>query len=283
MNKIITSLNIYKSHIYISSLDGSIQKTHINDYSEKLPLIISDGFFSESVILDVQFYKNVPYVLTDSGIYKYTNDNFEVVKELYDASLMCIDSSRGYMFVVSDSRGIICINLKLDRYALDIKSISTIRLTEKIYSISAIVAKGGVIFLSIINCGVYRINYSVKNSSIHHYVIPKLDTKAPQDIFYNKNHKELAIVDYQIGLILLDIRSGLTSINELPRGVRPQNIEYIGVNEGVYIIQTNKGLYKFDRANRNLEVASEEQVANIITYNKRLYYTVDGKLKSTKI
>ncbi|MGY4042393.1 hypothetical protein [Aeromonas hydrophila] len=283
MKKIVTSLNIYKSHIYMSSLDGSIQMTHINDYRKRLPLIISGGFSSESVILDIKFYKNVPYVLTDSGIYKYTDDNFEVVKELYDASLMCIDSSRGYMFVVSDSRRIICINLKSDRYDLDIRSISSIDLTGKIHSISAMVAKSGVIFLSIINHGVYRINYSVKNSSIHHYVIPKLETKAPQDIFYNKNYQELAIVDYHIGLILLDISSGLIYINKLPRGARPQNIKYIGVNEGVYIIQTNKGLYRFERANRNLEIASEEQVANIITYNKRLYYTVDGKLKSTKI
>lgn len=283
MNKIVTSLNIYKSHIYMSSLDGYIQKFNINGDTEELPFIIRDGLFSESVILDVQFYKNIPYVLTDSGIYKYINDNFEVVKELYDASLMCIDSSRGYMFVVSDSRGIICLNLKSDRYILDIRSISSIDLTEKIYSISAMVAKGGAIFLSIINDGVYRINYSAKNSSIHHYVIPKLETKAPQDIFYNKNHQELAILDYHIGLILLDIRSESKYIVDFPKGVRTQNIKYISVNEGSYIIQTNRGLYRFDRAIRNLEIISEEQVANITTYNKRLYYTVDGELKLAKI
>ncbi|HEA3091148.1 TPA: hypothetical protein RVR74_003485 [Aeromonas salmonicida] len=283
MSKIITSLNIYKSHVYISFLDGSIQKSHIKDHGEKLASIIRDSLFSESIILDVQFYKNIPYVLTDAGIYKYTSDHFEVIKELHDASLMCIDSSRGYMFIVSDSRGIICLNLKSDHYVHDIRRISSIELTEKTYSISAMVARDGVIFLSIINFGVYRINYSVKDSSICHYVIPKLNTKSPQDIFYNKKHRELAIVDYHVGLILLSISDGATDIFELPENVKAQNIKYIGVNNGVYIIQTNRGLYRFDRVIRNLYKISEEQAANIITYNKRLYYTVDGALKSTRV
>ena len=64
MKDIITSLFIYKSQIYTSSLDGNISQTDIETKyisNEKVEFSLNK-YFEEIIILDIKAYKNKFYI-----------------------------------------------------------------------------------------------------------------------------------------------------------------------------------------------------------------------------
>ena len=148
MKDIITSLFIYKSQIYTSSLDGNISQTDIETKyisNEKVEFSLNK-YFEETIILDIKAYKNKFYILTRDGLYKYFDSNIEKIKSIDDAQVITIDGELKTLFIVSDSRGLVGINLNTDNYIDDI-NINIFSNRDKQIPITSITANNGIIFL----------------------------------------------------------------------------------------------------------------------------------------
>jgi len=69
MSKIITSLFIYKSQLYSSSLDGEIEQQNLNTmYKDNGIEFNLSQYFEDTVILDIKAYKNKLYILINQYI-----------------------------------------------------------------------------------------------------------------------------------------------------------------------------------------------------------------------
>lgn len=284
MNQIITSLFIYKSQLYSSTLDGNITQQNINtNYKDVgINFNINDSF-EHTIILDIKAYKDHLYILTRDGLYKYFDSSIEKIKDIDDAQVITIDHKLKILFIISDSRGLIGLNLKNDNYINDIK-IELFDTNEKQVSITSITADDGIIFLSILNSGIYRIDYKSKQSKFVYNQMQKIELKNPQELYYNQKNDELAIVDFDYGLILIKLENGDTTNYNLPNQDIPNSIKYINIfDRKYYIIQARNALYKFDIKNKEFSTIVSRKVSNITTYYNKLYYTHKGELNITNV
>ncbi len=279
MNKIITSLFIYKSQLYSSSLDGNITQQDIDtNYKEDGINFNINNHFEHTIILDIKAYKNILYILTRDGLYKYSNSQINKLKDIEDAQVITIDYELKILFIISDSRGLIGLNLKNDNYINDIK-LNIFDKKETQVPITSITANNGIIFLSILNAGVFRIDYKNKESKFVYKQMQKIELKNPQEIYYNFKSDELAIVDFDYGLILIKLENGHTSNYNLPNQDVPNSIKFINsFDKKYYIVQARNSLYKFDTQSEEFTEIVNKQVSNITTYYNKLYYTHQGEL-----
>ena len=112
MSKIITSLFIYKSQLYSSSLDGNIIQQNINtNYKNNGINFNLNNHFEHTIILDIKAYKDHLYILTRDGLYKYFDSSIDKIKNISDAQVITIDNKLKILFVISDSRGLWSGNL----------------------------------------------------------------------------------------------------------------------------------------------------------------------------
>ena len=284
MNKIITSLFIYKSQLYTSTLDGNIIQEHIEtNYKRNGVEFILNNYFKHTIILDIKAYKDHLYILTRDGLYKYFNSYIDKLKDIPDAQVITIDNKLKILFVISDSRGLIGLNLKNDSYIDDI-ALELFNTNKEQIPVTSITANNGIIFLSILNLGIYRIDYKSKQSKFVYKQIQKMELKNPQELYYNQKNDELAIVDFDYGLILIKLKNGETASYILPNQDKPNSIKYISTfNRKYYIIQARNALYKFDIRNKEFTKIVNKKVSNLTTYYNKLYYTHQGKLSIQNI
>lgn len=278
MSKIITSLFIYKSQLYSSYLDGNIKQQNLNTMYKNDGLEFKlDKYFDDSIILDIKAYKNKLYILTSDGLYIYNNFYIEKVKNINDAQGITIDNKLKILFIISDSRGLIGINLKNDKYVDDI--LIEFFNNENQVSITSITANNGIIFLSILNSGIYRVDYRSKQSKFVYKQMQKIKLTNPQELYYNEKNDELAVVDFDYGLILIKLENGDTTNYNLPNQDIPNSIRYISTfGRKYYIVQARNALYKFDIKHKEFIKIVNQKVSNITTYYNKLYYTHQGEL-----
>jgi len=279
MSKIITSLFIYKSQLYSSSLDGEIEQQNLNTmYKDDGIEFNLSQHFEDSIVLDIKAYKNRLYILTSDGLYIYDNLHIEKIKNIDDAQVITIDYKLKILFLISNARGLIGINLKNDKYINDIE-IDLLNINKSQVAITSITANNGIIFLSILNSGIYRIDYKSKQSKFVYKQMQKIELKNPQELYYNQKNDELAVVDFDYGLILIKLENGDTTNYNLPNQDVPNSIKYISsFDRKYYIIQARNALYKFDIKNKEFTKIVDQKVSNIITYYNKLYYTHQGEL-----
>ena len=89
MKDIITSLFIYKSQIYTSSLDGNISQTDIETKyisNEKVEFSLNK-YFEETIILDIKAYKNSEVSDKNSGV-----KGVIIGRALYDGAIKAKDA-----------------------------------------------------------------------------------------------------------------------------------------------------------------------------------------------
>lgn len=280
MNKIITSLFIYKSQLYSSSLDGDIKRTDIETnykHRENIEFNINK-YFDNTIILDIKAYKNKFYILTRNGLYKYFNSQIEKLKNIEDAQVITIDTALKILFIISDSRGLVGINLNNDNYIDDI-SLNIFNNEDNQVPITSITTNNGIIFLSILNLGIFRIDYKNKNSNFVYNKMQKIELQNPQDIYFNENDNELAIVDFDYGLILIKIEDGETINYNLPNDDVPNSIKMIkSFGRKYYIIQARNALYKFNTIDKEFIKIFNDRVSNLTTYYSNIYFTCKGDL-----
>ncbi len=286
MKNIITSLFVYKSNLYISYLNGEIVQQNVDtNYKKSETINFEPRFDSEdTVILDIKAYENKFYILTRDGLYEYSNQLTNKIKEISDAQVITIDHKLKILFIVSDSRGLIGINLRNNRFIDDI----TIEIFNKnsiaIVSVTSIVASGGIIFISILNSGIFRIDYRKKESGFIYKTLHKLEIENPQDICYNEKEKQLLVVDFDHGLIIINIENGNTNNYVLPNGDIPNTMKLVkSFNRTYYVIQARNGLYKFDLKNKEYIKIKEERTSNLTTYFNKIFFTQKGQLNTLSI
>jgi len=284
MKKIITSLFIYKSQLYSSSLDGNIIQQNINtNYKNNGINFNLNNHFEHTIILDIKAYKDHLYILTRDGLYKYFDSSIDKIKDISDAQVITIDNKLKILFVISDSRGLIGLNLKNDSYIDDIE-LELFNTNKNQVPVTSITADNGIIFLSILNSGIYRIDYKSKQSKFVYKKMQKIELKNPQELYYNQKNDELAIVDFDYGLILIKLEDGETSNYNLPNQDVPNSIKYIRTfNRKYYIIQARNALYKFDIRDKKFTIITNQKVSNLTTYYNKVYFTHQGELKNKDI
>lgn len=160
----------------------------------------------------------------------------------------------------------------------DIRFISDIDISEQ-ESITDIVASNGVIFISIMNKGVYRVDYNHRGEGFELSSFLKISLVSPQGLFFNERLNELSIIDYEIGLIVINIQNGEVTVNRSFRNDKPNKV--ISLNNGKKVVQTGKALYVIN--NNESEVILEQQVANVISYYNDIYYSKSGLVHKIKI
>ncbi len=288
MKNIITSLFVYKSNLYLSYLNGKIVQQHVDTkYKKSESISFTPIFdFDNTIVLDIKAYKNRFYILTRDGLYEYHNQLTKKIKEISDAQVIAIDSVLKILFIVSDTRGLIGINLRNNRFIDDI-NLDIFNKTgddENIVSITSIVASAGVIFLSILNAGIFRIDYKKKEFSFKYKTLHKLEIKNPQDIFFNEKEKQLVIVDFDYGLVIINIENENTNNYRLPNDDIPNTVKLVKTyNKTYYVIQARNGLYKFDPGNEEFIKIREERTSNLTTYFNKLFFTQKGQLNTIDI
>ncbi|OCL85966.1 hypothetical protein AAX26_01615 [Aliarcobacter thereius] len=284
MKKIITSLFIYKSQLYSSTLDGNITQQNINtNYKNDGIEFNVNNYFEHTIVLDIKAYKDHLYILTRDGLYKYFDSRIDKIKNISDAQVITIDQKLKILFIISDSRGLIGLNLKNDNYIDDIE-IELFNNGDSQVPITSITAHNGIIFLSILNSGIYRIDYKSKKSKFVYKQMQKIELKNPQELYYNKKNDELAIVDFDYGLILIKLENGNTSNYNLPNMDIPNSIKYINsFDRKYYVIQARNALYKFNIKNKEFSQIVNQKVSNVTTYYNKLYYTHNGELNIVNV
>ncbi len=285
MSNIITSLFIYKSYLFKSYLNGEITKDYIKTKYKKYENLIFEPNFNlnNTIILDIKAYGNRFYILTRDGLYKYYSNYTEKVKSINDAQVITIDPILQVLFIISNTRGLIGINLRNDSFIDDIY-LDIFNNQDQTIPITSIVAHDGVIFLSILNSGVYRIDYKNKKSQFVYKTLHKLEINNPQDIYYDHKSNQLAIIDYDFGLLLVNIKNGDTSRYVLPENDVPNTIKLvISFDKSYYIIQARNGLYKFNIKNKVFSQITKDRVSNLTTYYNEIFFTQKGNLKVISI
>lgn len=112
----------------------------------------------------------------------------------------------------------------------------------------------------------------------------KIELKNPQELYYNKKNDELAIVDFDYGLILIKLENGNTSNYNLPNMDIPNSIKYINsFDRKYYVIQARNALYKFNIKNKEFSQIVNQKVSNVTTYYNKLYYTHNGELNIVNV
>lgn len=276
MISIITSILIYKSHLYIATLDGKIKVSSLdglplNNEYESIDL-------SGRIIIDIQAYKNKIYILTNDGLYSYKDEILVLIKGLFDATHIAIDKLKRKIFVLSATRGLICLSLSNEQFLTDIRFVSDIDLSEE-ESITDIIASNGKIFISIMNRGVYRIDYNCRAQSFQMDSFLKSDLASPQSLYLNESLNELSIVDYIDGLIVINIRTGELTENDYFRSKKPNKV--ISFRDGKTVVQTRSSLYVIK--NSESSVVIDSQVANVTSYYNHIYYSKGGIVHRMKI
>jgi len=288
MRKIITSLYIYKSQLFISQLNGVIEKLDLETSYKNIQPTHDIDFnlnFSGEIIIDIKAFKDKYYILTRKGVYCYSNNILEKLKQISDAQVLTVDSKTGVLFIFSDTRGLIGMNLYNNSYIDDIPLIKLEGLfREEQIPVTSIVSYDGVIFLSILSKGVYRIDYKNRNNQLDFSNFLKIQLKLPQDIYYIEEDKELAIIDYDLGLVIVNINNGYTRTYNLPNEDVAYTIKSLKTrNKRYYVIQSRNALYKFNRDRHTFSIIENKKVSNLITYYNKIYYTYKGQYEEKTI
>ena len=118
------------------------------------------------------------------------------------------------------------INLNTDNYIDDI-NINIFSNRDKQIPITSITANNGIIFLSILNTGIFRIDYKNKQSEFVYKKMQKIELKNPQDIYHNEKDNELAIVDFDYGLIIINLSTGDAIGYRLPNDDVPNSLKFV--------------------------------------------------------
>ncbi|MGP4865111.1 hypothetical protein ACTXGK_13055 [Psychrobacter sp. T6-5] len=276
MIDIITSILIYKNRIYIANLDGKINVSSLFDLHSRGE--VEHINLSGKIIIDIQAYKNKIYILTNNGLYSYENERLILIKNLHDATHIAIDRLKRMIFVLSATRGLICLSLSKEDYLGDIRFISNVDLSQE-ESITDIIASNGKIFISIMNRGVYRIDYEYREKRFQMKAFLKRALTFPQSLYFNELLNELSIIDYVDGLIVTNIDNGESTYNRYFDSTNPNKV--ISLKNGKKIVQTRSALYLIEK-NEN-SVIIDYQVANLISYHNYIYYSKDGSVSRLKI
>lgn len=261
----------------MSTLDGKISNNLISSpYKEKKSFFINDINLENEIILDTKAYNDIIYILTDQGLYSFKNNVLMPIKILDDATLFTIDQKQGVAFIISENRGIISINLKKNLWTGDIRFNSSYQLNLKeTSSITSIIAHNGIIFIAVLNEGVYRIDYALNSLELLHRSFLKINCSMPQDLIINKKYNELCIVDYHKGIMIINLSNGESSHNRLPEADPPNKVAVIKDN---YIVQCRHNLFLFNRNKKKLIVLDNREVSNLLAYYSKVYYTCKGFL-----
>lgn len=288
MINIVTSLYIYKSQLLVSYLNGEINKLDLETpYKniQKTPALDFKLNLHGETIIDIKAFKDKYYILTRKGVYSYSNNGLKKLKEIEDAQVLTLDFRKNILFIFSDTRGLIGINLKNNRYIDDIPLNRLEGLfNEEQIPVTSIIAYDGVIFLSILSKGVYRIDYKNRHKRFNFSNFLKIQLKLPQDMYYIDKDKELSIIDYDLGLVIIDITNGNTRTFSLPNddiayAIKPLKVK----NKNYYIVQAKDALYKFDRDTYNFNAIENKKVSNLTTYYNKIYYTHKGQYEEKRI
>jgi hypothetical protein len=233
---------------------------------------------SSRIIIDIQAYKNNIYILTNDGLYRYKSGELNLIKELYDATHIAIDRKKRKIFVLSAARGLICLSLSNEHFLGDIRFISNIDLSEE-ESITDIVASNGKIFISIMNKGVYRVNYNYRERHFKMESFLKINLSSPQSLYFNTSLNELSIVDYVLGLIVININTGEQQVHDYFHSKKPNKV--ISLKSGEKVVQTRGELYVMK--NNEPLILVDHQVANLRSYYNYIYYSKSGSVHRIKI
>lgn len=276
MINIITSILIYKNRVYIANLDGKI----IISSLVSLPLIDRIEYIdlTGQIVIDIQAYKDKVYILTNNGLYGYEDEKLELIKQLIDATHIAIDRLKRKLFVLSAARGLICLSLSKERYLGDIQFVSNVDLSKE-ESITDIIANSGKIFISIMNRGVYRINYKYRVDNLQMESFLKIESVSPQSLYFNELLNELSIVDYVNGLTVVNVNNGESIHNKYFNSRNPNKV--ISLKNGKKVVQTRSALYLVEN-NKN-SVIADYQVANLTSYYNYVYFSKSGYVHRLKI
>lgn len=285
MSKVITSLFIYKSQLYSSYLDGNIiQQTIETMYKHDGMEFNLNYHFEDTIILDIKAYKDKLYILTTDGLYTYYASNVEKIKSINNAQVITIDTKLNILFIISDTRGLIGINLRNNKYIDDINILFSSNDNNQQIPITSVVSHNGIIFLSILNRGIIRVDYKKKKSEFVYKKMQKIELKNPQDIYFNEKDNELAIVDFDYGLILIQIEDGETNQYRLPNNDIPNSIKMIKIfDRKLYIVQARNALYIFDIKYKEFKKIFNNRVSNLTTYYNKIYFTHKGELHTKSV
>jgi hypothetical protein len=233
----------------------------------------------DTIVVDMVGYKDFLFILTTGPLYSIDlsrSGEFELVevKNVKDCSQISIDKSLKLLFLFSEERGLISLDIKDPSHPEYIRDLMPSTLKEKeMYFVTNMDTHYKKSFLSVRNLGVLRIDY--KRNSLDEIdigrEIRKVFLREPQDVKFNPQNNLLYVVDYYDGLVVLNILNGEIMLNRtLPNDDHPRNLILDGENA---IIQGKKELHYFDLKKRRYHNIFDFKIGHLIRYYNYIIFT----------
>lgn len=287
--KIITSLYAYNYNLFIAYFNKTLKIQNIPQL--RTPFFASRSNYESIInvddfIVDMQAKGNILYASTPNKLISYDllnqsdNSNNEVFsKNVPDCSLLKIDYKENILFLVSNQKGIIALNIKNPKKPKFISNFIPTPLSNfSDLSISDIDVYNKKIFLTIRKFGITRIDYE---GGGHNFEILKEIDKIklidPQVTKYSEKFKRLYIGDADKGFIVYDINRNKIVFNEkLPNNDFPQDIIKYYSN---IVIRGKKGLYYFKNNQKRIFSIFNKKIGAITSYYNQIFFVEKGDSK----
>lgn len=293
MLKIISSIYAYKYHLFSGYSNGDLIINPLFFYSvninEKLAPFSYNMTNANTQIVDMVAYKDVLYILTTEYLYYIDlkkSDKFETVKIKHNnnCSKIAVDSSQKILFLFSERKGLITLNINRPKDPTIINFHMPEILKDKgKFFLTHMEVLYNKIFLSVRNFGIIRLDYKrVGFNEINIWrQIYKIYLKEPQDVKYCEKNNYLYILDYYEGLVVLNIADGeIITHNKLPDNDYPINLILEKENA---IIQGKNRVYFFKMAEKQFHTIFDFKIGHLIIYFNNLFYVKNNKVNLLKL
>jgi hypothetical protein len=293
MLKIISSIYAYKYHLFSGYSNGDLIINPLSFYSfdikERLDPLSHNMTNANTQIVDMVAYKDILYILTTAYLYYVDlkeSNNFDIVKIKHntDCSKIAVDSSQKILFLFSEEKGLIALNIKQPKEPIIINFLMPDILKDKgKFFLTHMEVLDNIIFLSVRNFGIVRLDYrSVGFNELNIWrEIHKIPLKEPQDVKYCKRNNYLYILDYNEGLVVLNIADGeIIFHNKLPDNDFPINLVLEKENA---IIQGKNGVYYFKINDKQFYTIFNFKIGELFIYFNNLFYVKNNKLNLLKL
>jgi len=279
--KIIKSLYIYNSYLFISYLEGEVDVIPLllnykyynykrNIYIKEFKNVVSNSFVGISnQLYYIDKIMGLTSLKLEHGEISYNPGSFDLITP----NLLKFNFDRKSLFGLNQ-KGISEINLKskqpLVKNYFDLSSANKTETTV----ISNIEFQKDNFLVSVRNFGIESLNYTTKTSKIVRF-------DDPQDLKV-LGENSIVIADSVRGLLLYDIKNReIIKTLKLPiENDYPQQIEYA---YNMIIIKGNKGLYFYSIRDRKFLVVLDQKIGALISYYREIYFSKKGKVYCIKI
>lgn len=270
IRKIIISLNVYKNHLFITYLDGSIDIVKFQNFNYGFNkfsnLSYSDKIENNELLNDVQPLQDNLIVLKNSKIFKInlqSNNQESLFKEKIFTQLWNnTESKRLDILTTGNKINSISYGANINQSRLIDRKI---KISEK-HIVSHMKSHKNNVFLSVRGYGVEELTPWKKNS---------YRTQDAQDLELSKKHNIIAVADGMEGIVIFET-DNKKPIKKITIG--DEVCQEISTFQNMLIIKCKNGLFIYNLSSNKLTNIWNKSVGTYTTFNDMIFLSSENNI-----